>query len=66
MIVRDRTYTIDDVWELSQLPENEHKFYYLIDGELFFMSRPGRVHGLIASLIAHFLWAYVLERDMRR
>ncbi len=64
MIVRDRVYTIDDVWQLSQLPENEHKFFYLIDGELFFMSRPGRIHGLIASLIAHFLWSYVLERDI--
>lgn len=64
MIVRDRVYTIDDVWRLSQLPENEHKFLYLIDGELFFMSRPGGVHGLLASLIAHFLWTYVLEREL--
>ncbi|MDE2637459.1 MAG: Uma2 family endonuclease [Chloroflexota bacterium] len=64
MIVRDRVYTIDDVWRLSQLPENEHKFFYLIEGELYFMSRPGGAHGLIASLIAHFLWAYALERDM--
>ena len=64
MIVRDRTYTIDDVWQLSQLPENEHKFFYLIDGELFFMSRPGRIHGLLTSLIAHFLWSYVLERNL--
>ncbi len=66
MIVRDQVYTIDDVWRLSQQPENEHKFYYLIDGELFFMPRPGGLHGLIASLIAHFLWTYVLERDMGR
>ena len=64
MIVRDRVYTIDDVWRLSQQPENEHKFIYLIDGELFFMPRPGGLHGLIASLIAHFLWTYVLERDL--
>ena len=64
MIVRDRVYTIDDVWQLSQLPENEHKFFYLIDGELFFMPRPGRLHGLITSLIAHFLWSYVLEHDL--
>ena len=63
MIVRDRAYTIDDVWQLSQQPENEDKYYYLIDGELLFMSRPGGVHGLLASLIAHFLWTYVLERD---
>ena len=48
MIVRDRVYTIDGVWRLSQLPENEHKFLYLIDGELFFRSRPGGAHGLIA------------------
>ncbi len=64
MIVRDRVYTVDDVWKLSQLPENEHKFFYLIDGELHYMSRPGRLHGLIASLIAHFFWAYVLEKDI--
>lgn len=66
MIVRDRVYTIDDVWRLSQLPENESKLFYLIDGELLFMSRPGGAHGLIASLIAHFLWAYVLERELGR
>ena len=66
MIVRDRVYTIDDVWQLSQLPENEHKFFYLIDGELFFMPRPGGAHGLIASLIAHFLWTYVLEHELGR
>lgn len=66
MIVRDRVYTIDDIWRLSQLPENEHKFFYLIDGELLFMSRPGGVHGVIASLIAHFLWTYVLERELGR
>lgn len=64
MIVRDRVYTIDDVWRLSQLPENEHKFFDLIDGELYSMSRPGGVHGLIASLIAHFLWTTVLEREL--
>lgn len=64
MIVRDRIYTVDDVWRLAQLPENEHKFYTLIDGELCFMSRPGGVHGLLASLIAHFLWTYILDRDL--
>ena len=63
MIVRDRTNTIDDVWRLSQLPENEHKFFYLIDGELFFMSRPGRVHGKIAALTTHYLLTFVLARD---
>ncbi len=63
MIVRDRVYTVDDVWKLSQLPENEHKLFYVIDGELHYKSRPGRIHGIIASLIAHFFWAYVLERD---
>ena len=66
MIVRDRTYTIDNVWQLSQLPENEHIFFCLIDGELFSMPRPGGLHGQIASLIAHFLWTYVLERDLGR
>ena len=64
MIVRDRIYTIDDVWHLSQLPENEHIFFYLIDGELVSMSRPGGVHGKIAALIAHYLLTFVLARDL--
>ena len=35
MAIQEKLYTIDDVWELSHRPENENKYYYLIDGELF-------------------------------
>ena len=35
MAIQEKLYTVDDVWRLAQQPENEHKHFYLIDGELF-------------------------------
>ena len=48
MIVEKQIYTIDDVWELAQDPDNENRFYELIDGEMICITRPSRQHGLPA------------------
>ncbi len=66
MIVRDRVYTVDDVWKLAQLPENEAERYYLIDGELFVTMSPGELHGALASEIARLMGNFVVERDLGR
>jgi len=66
MIARERTFTIDDVWKLSQQPENEAERYYLIDGELFVTMSPGELHGMLASEIARVIGNYVREHDLGR
>ncbi len=55
MIVEKQLYTIDDVWEMAQDPDNENVFFELIDGELFTMTQPGNTHGLLAAEIAFYL-----------
>ncbi len=55
MILEKQLYTIDDVWEMSQDPENEHVFIELVDGEILKMTRPSNTHGLLATEIAVYL-----------
>ncbi len=55
MILEKQLYTIDDVWEMAQDPDNENIFIELIDGELITMTRPGNTHGLLATDIALYL-----------
>ena len=66
MIVRDRVYTIDDVWRLSQQPEHQADRHYLIDGELFVTMSPGELHGTLASEIARLLGNFVVENNLGR
>ena len=66
MIAHKRAYTIDDVWKLSQLPENEAERYCLIDGELFATLAAGELHGALASEIARLMGNFVVERDLGR
>jgi len=64
MAIQEKLYTVDDVWRLSQLPENELKRFYLIDGELFWNMPPGYMHGRLAVLIARYLLNYAEEHDL--
>ena len=64
MAIQERLYTVDDVWRLSQLPENEHKHFYLINGELFWDMPPGYTHGRLEILIGHLLLVYAEEHDL--
>ncbi len=63
MAIQQKLYTVDDVWELSHRPENENKYYYLIDGELFWDLPPGGEHGILAVEIAYRLRVF-LERPV--
>ncbi len=64
MAIQEKLYTVDDVWRLSQLPENELKHFYLIDGELFWDMAPGYRHGNLAGHIFRHLLNYAEERDL--
>ena len=58
MVIQERLFDVDDVWELAHDPDNENVYLELIDGELFTMAPPGRRHGLLATEIAGHLWQY--------
>ena len=64
MAIQEKLYTVDDVWRLSQQPENEDKRYYLIDGELYWEMRPGYTHGRLAGHIFRHLLNYAEARDL--
>ncbi len=64
MAIQERLYTVDDVWRLSQLPENEYKQFYLIDGELFWDMAPGYRHGRLAGHIFRYLLNYAEAHDL--
>ncbi|MYD11632.1 MAG: Uma2 family endonuclease [Chloroflexi bacterium] len=64
MAIKEKLYTVDDVWRLAQLPENEQKHFYLIDGELFWNMPPGYRHGRLEILIGHYLLVYAEEHDL--
>lgn len=55
MEVKEKLYTVDDLWEMEQDPAFENRFLYLIDGELFEDAMPGRTHGRIAIKIGRYL-----------
>ncbi len=64
MAIQEKLYTIHDVWRLSQLPENEDKHFYLIDGELFWDMPPGYTHGNLAGHIFRYLLNYAEAHDL--
>ena len=64
MAIQEKLYTVDDVWRLAQQPENEHKHFYLIDGELFWDMPPGFLHGHIAGLIFHYFLIFAAKHDL--
>ncbi|MDE2859196.1 MAG: Uma2 family endonuclease [Chloroflexota bacterium] len=64
MAIQERLYTVEDVWQLAQQPENEGKHYYLIDGELFWNMPPGFLHGHIAGLIFHYFLMFAEKHDL--
>lgn len=58
MILRQRTYDIDDLWERSHRDVMDPKHYELIDGALIVMSPPGGRHGQLAVRLGHYLVAF--------
>ncbi len=59
MEVKEKLYTVDDLWAFEQDPAYEDRFLYLIDGELFEDAMPGRIHGRIAVKLGRFLDEFV-------
>ncbi len=64
MIVQERLFDVNDVWELAHDPDNENVCFELIDGELFTMTPPGRRQGLLATEIVFYLRLFLSRRDI--
>ena len=64
MAIQEKLYTVDDVWELSHRPENHDKYYYLIDGELYWDMPPGGEHGCLASELIFRLMSFAEGREL--
>ncbi len=63
MVLRQRTYDIDDLWQLV-CDTDDDKHYELIEGEIIEMSPPGGEHGTIAGEIYHYFRLFDPERSL--
>jgi Uma2 family endonuclease len=52
MVIRERLYTIEDLWQLSHAPEYDEMRLELNEGELIVMSPASGKHGVIAMRFA--------------
>ncbi|MCY4072151.1 MAG: Uma2 family endonuclease [Chloroflexi bacterium] len=59
MVLRQRIYDIDDLWELSHQDVMDPRHYELIDGELVVMSPPGGRHGQLQVRLSRYLDIFV-------
>ena len=64
MAIQEKLYTIDDVWALSHRPENQNRYFYLIDGELYWAMPPGGEHGDLASELIFRLKSFAEGQDL--
>jgi len=55
--------TADEFWEFSHRPENEHRTFELIRGEVVEMPSPTKRHGRVCSRIGYFLERYAEEKQ---
>ena len=64
MEVKEKLYTVDDLWAMESDPVYEDRYFYLIDGKLFEDAMPGRRHGWLAAEIAFHLRQYTALRPV--
>ena len=63
MAVEKLRYTVDDVWHMQCQAGWDEKHYELIEGELLEMAPANMRHGMLASLMSHYLSSFVLRAD---
>jgi len=63
MVANIKPVTVDDFERFIAQPENVHRLFELIDGEIS-EKVPTQLHGLIAGLIATFLNLFVLKNPL--
>lgn len=63
MVIRDRTYTVDEYYTMMEQRDDDKRFE-LVKGYLVEMPPPRSINSYIAMLIGVFLGTYVLEHDL--
>ena len=64
MVLQQKTYDIDDVWELAHQTGNDGRRFELMDGELFEMSPTGAEHGSLAVILSHHIYSFANARGL--
>ena len=64
MAVKERLYTVDDVWEMQGWDGSRDRRYELIDGELIEMSPTNLLHAWLASRVDRLIGAYAEENGL--
>jgi Uma2 family endonuclease len=62
--VQDRVYTADDLWDLSNLPENADKQLELVEGSLIEMTPSSAIPAIIAATLARLLGNFVETHNL--
>lgn len=58
MVIRERRYTLSDLREIEQRPENSNKLLELINGEIREVPSPSPLHNAIVAAILYFLYGF--------
>ncbi len=66
MSIQEKLYTADELWELSNLPENRDKRFELSEGMLIEMSPGIGEHGDIIAIITGFFFNFVIPNQLGR
>ena len=64
MEVKDRIITVERFYELMEQPEYLDRVIELVEGELIEMSKPTRIHGVVASWLTMKIASHVYENDL--
>jgi Uma2 family endonuclease len=64
MIIEQQRYTVEEFWQIAQLPENEARRLELEDGVIVEMASSSPVNTIIAGRIIYHLNAFVIPHDL--
>lgn len=64
MDVQEKLYTVEEYWEIAQLPENENTRLELVEGLICEMPPSSQVNTVIAAKLVYLLGNYVCEHEL--
>ncbi|MBI1282170.1 MAG: hypothetical protein GC179_28850 [Anaerolineaceae bacterium] len=64
MVLRERRYTLADLREIEQRPENVDKTFELINGEVHEVTAPEVIHNYIISMLVRKVGRYLDDNDI--
>jgi len=64
MVLRERRYTLADLHEIEQRPENKDKVFELINGEVREVTAPEVIHNYIISMLVRKVGRYLDDHDI--